>query len=313
VQEAKTMEPIRRVLVAGYGVMGRGIAKSFAERGFETWVLSRRAKALSDLPKGVKAVDALPQDVPDLVIETVEEEVARKREIYNAVEKAYPPSVIVGTNTSGLMLEDLAAEFKAPERFCGIHYFQPADVFPMVEVIAGPSTPRETIDRVADAIRGTGKEPIVQMRAVPGFLINRLQHAILHEAYHLISSGVCTPHEVDLVAKWMLGPRMCVTGLIEQKDISGLTIHAKAQQAIVPHLAHDGTPNTWVQQMIGGGDLGLRTGRGFYDWKNCDAKAVAAQAAQRVEAVLTFLKQMQTKTAPATTPQPRPEHRGDSL
>ena len=118
--------------------------------------------------------------------------------------------------------------------------------------------------------------------------------------------------KVDLVAKWMLGPRMCVTGLIEQKDISGLTIHAKAQQAIVPNLAHDHTPNPWVQQMIGGGDLGLKTGRGFYDWANCDAKAVGSQAAQRVEAVLTFLKQMQTNTAPATTPKPRPEHRGDS-
>jgi 3-hydroxybutyryl-CoA dehydrogenase len=306
------MEPIRRVLVAGYGVMGRGIAKSFADGGFETWVLSRRAKSLTDLPKGVKAVDALPQEVPDLVVESVEEEILRKREVYRAIEQAYPPSVIVGTNTSGLMLEDLAAEFKAPERFCGIHYFQPADVFPMVEVIAGPSTPRATVERVADAIRGTGKEPIVQLRAVPGFLINRLQHAILHEAYHLISSGVCTPHEVDLVAKWMLGPRMCVTGLIEQKDISGLTIHAKAQQAIVPHLAHTNEPNEWVQKMIAGGDLGLKTGRGFYDWSNCDAKAVGPQAAQRVEAVLAFLKQMQAKTAPATTPQPRPEHRGDA-
>jgi 3-hydroxybutyryl-CoA dehydrogenase len=306
------MEPIGRVLVAGYGVMGRGIAKSFAERGFETWVLSRRAKALTDLPAGVKAVDTLPRDVPDLVVETVEEEVARKREIYEALEAAYPPSVLIGTNTSGLMLEELAARLKAPERFCGIHYFQPADVFPMVEVIAGPQMPRASVERVADAIRRCGKEPIVQLKAVPGFLINRLQHAILHEAYHLISSGVCTPHEVDLVAKWMLGPRMCVTGLIEQKDISGLTIHAKAQQAIVPNLAHDRTPNPWVQQMIAGGDLGLKTGRGFYDWADCDAKAVASQAAKRVEAVLDFLNQMQARTAPATTPQPRPEHRGDN-
>src|SRR5689334_20964490 len=191
------MEPIRRVLVAGYGVMGRGIAKSFADRGFETWVLSRRAKSLTDLPRGVTAVDVLPKEIPDLVIETVEEEVARKRAIYQAIEQAYRPSVIVGTNTSGLVLEELAAAFKAPERFCGIHYFQPADVFPMVEVIAGPSTPRDVVERVANAIRRTGKEPVVQMRAVPGFLINRLQHAILHEAYHLISSGVCTPAEVD--------------------------------------------------------------------------------------------------------------------
>jgi 3-hydroxybutyryl-CoA dehydrogenase len=302
--------PIKRVVVAGYGTMGRGIAKSFAETGFETIVWSRRARSLTDLPKGVTAVEVLPKEAPDFILETVEEEIGRKREIYQAIEAAYPPTVVVGTNTSGLMLEDLAAEFKAPGRFCGVHYFQPADVFPMVEVIAGPQTPRAVIERVADAIRRTRKEPIVQMRAVPGFLINRLQHAILHEAYHLIESGVCTPAEVDSVAKWMLGPRMCVTGLIEQKDISGLTIHAKAQQAIVPHLAHDHTPNRWVQQMIAGGDLGLKTGRGFYDWADCDAKAVATQAAKRVEAVLAFLKEQHAKPAPATAPQPRPEHKG---
>ena len=283
------MEPIKRVLVAGYGTMGRGIAKSFADGGFETWVLSRRAKSLTDLPKGVKAVDALPAAVPDLVVETVEEEIPRKREVYQAIEKAYPPSVIVGTNTSGLGLEDLAAEFKAPERFCGIHYFQPADVFPMVEVIAGPSMPRESVERVADAIRGTRKEPIVQLRAVPGFLINRLQHAILHEAYHLISSGVCTPHEVDLVAKWMLGPRMCVTGLIEQKDLSGLDTHALAQAAIVPHLSHSAVPSPVVQEKYRAGDLGVKTGKGFYDWRNRDVPAYQAKTRAKLQRLLKIL------------------------
>jgi 3-hydroxybutyryl-CoA dehydrogenase len=303
------MEPIKRVLVAGYGVMGRGIARTFAQGGFDTTVWSRRARNLTDLPKGVRAVDALPKEVPDFILETVEEDVRRKHEVYQAIEQAYPSSVIIGTNTSGLKLEDLAAEIKAPERFCGVHYFQPADVAPMVEVIALEQTPRAVIDRVAEALRRTGKEPIVQLRAVAGFLINRLQHAILHEAYHLIESGVCTPAEVDAVAKWMLGPRMCVTGLIEQKDISGLTIHAMAQQAIVPELAHDNVPNRWVQRMISGGDLGLKTGRGFYDWKGCDAHAVSGQSAKRLEALLGFLKETLPQPAPGTVPQPRPEHK----
>jgi 3-hydroxybutyryl-CoA dehydrogenase len=301
---------IERVVVAGYGVMGRGIAKSFADAGFDTVVWSRRARSLTDLPKGVRAVDTLPPEIPDLVIETVEEDIARKREVYEAIEKTYPPSVIIGTNTSGLMLEDLAAGLKVPERFLGTHYFMPADVFPMVEVVAGPSTPRALVERVAEAMRRTGKDPIVLWKPIAGFLINRLQHAILHEAYHLIESGVCTPGDVDRVAKTMLGPRMCVTGLIEQKDISGLTIHANAQKAIVPHLAHDRTPNRWVQAMIASGDLGIRTGRGFYDWSACDTRAVSAQAAARLQQLLDFLQNDLPAPAAGTIPQPRPEHKG---
>jgi 3-hydroxybutyryl-CoA dehydrogenase len=306
-----SIAPVRSVLVAGAGVMGIGIARSFAATGFATSLLSRRAGALSEI-KDVTIVGDLPKEAPDLVIESVPEEIAPKRALFERLEAAYPASTLIASNTSSLDLGALFAGAKHPGRFLGAHYFQPADIIPLVEVVSSGKTDPTALERTADAMRRAGKDPIVMHMPINGFLVNRLQHAILHEAYHLISSGVCTPHEVDLVAKWMLGPRMCVTGLIEQKDISGLTIHAKAQQAIVPHLAHDHTPNPWVQQMIGGGDLGLKTGRGFYDWKNCDAKAVAAQAAQRVETVLTFLKQMQTRTAPATTPQPRPEHRGDS-
>ncbi len=302
--------PIERVLVAGYGVMGRGIAKSFANAGFDTVVWSRRARSLTDLPDGVRATDTLPAAIPDLVIETVEEEMARKREVYEAIESAYPPSVIIGTNTSGLMLEDLAAGLAAPERFLGVHYFMPADVFPMVEVVAGPCTPRATVERVAEAMRRTGKDPVVLWKPIAGFLINRLQHAILHEAYHLIETGVCTPADVDRVAKTMLGPRMCITGLIEQKDISGLTIHANAQKAIVPHLAHDRVPNRWVQSMVGSGDLGVRTGRGFYDWSACDARAVSAQATARLQQLLDFIQERLPAPTAGTVPQPRPEHKG---
>lgn len=219
--------------------------------------------------------------------------------------------MIIASNTSGLPLEDLARPLAHPERFVGIHYFQPADVMPMVEVIAGPATPRATLERAADAIRRTGKEPIVLNKPIIGFLINRLQHAILHEAYHLVASGVVAPADVDKVAKHMFGPRMCITGLIEQKDISGLTIHALAQQSIVPALAHNHTPSPYLQQLVRKGEIGLSAGKGFYDWSGCDATAVNRQAGERLRRLLAFLETGLGARQPATEPSPRTRSTAD--
>ena len=268
-------------------------------------VWSRRAPNVPDLPQGVTAVRTLPAEAPDLVIENVPEDAETKRAVYRALEKAYPPSVIIATNTSGLSLDELAGALERRERFLGAHYFQPADVFPMVEVIAATATDPDVVERVAEAMRRTGKEPILVRKPVEGYLINRLQHAILHEAYHLIEIGATTAYEVDQIAKHLLGPRMCVTGLIEQKDISGLEIHAKAQAAIVPKLAHTRTPTHFVQGMVARGATGLGAGRGFYDWSGCDRSAVIEQATARLKRLLDFLASERGATRGGTTPRDR--------
>jgi 3-hydroxybutyryl-CoA dehydrogenase len=281
--------PIERVLVVGAGTMGLGVAKSFADAGFRTTLWSRRAASLTGLPKGVTAVARLPVEPPDLAIENVPEDAAIKREVYAALEATYESNVIIATNTSGLSLDELASGLHHPERFLGAHYFQPADVFPMVEVVAAAKTAPDAVARVAAAMRRTGKEPILVRKPVPGYLINRLQHALLHEAYHLIESGVASALEIDQVARQLLGPRMCVTGLIEQKDIAGLEIHAAAQRAIVPHLAHTRAPAAYLQDMVARGETGIKAGKGFYDWSGCDPAEVAAQAAARLRALLHYL------------------------
>ena len=305
VSSSDNSKPIRSVLIAGAGVMGLGIAKSFAAGGFETWLLSRRAATLGDLPRGVRATADLPKNAPDLVIESIPEELELKRELYGRLEVAYPATTLIATNTSGLDLVKLFAGMKHPERFLGAHYFQPAEVFPMVEVIAGPKTGSGALDRVAAAMAKTGKQSIVMRTPVIGFLFNRIQHAILHEAYHLVSSGACTVEDVDNVARLALGPRMCITGLLQQKDISGLTVHATAQRGIVPALAHDNAPNPDVQAMVARGEIGLPAGKGFYDWAGCDAKAVREQATGRLNALIDFLNQQQKSDRPGTRPKPR--------
>src|SRR5579883_3388520 len=240
---------ISRVLIVGAGTMGRGVARSFADHGFSTVIWSRRAAALSDLPRGVTAVATLPPEAPDLVIENVTEDAAIKREVFQAIESAYSPPVIIATNTSGLPLDEIASGLARPQRFLGTHYFQPADVCPMaVEAAAA---------------------------------------------------------EIDRAAKQLRGPRMCVTGLIEQKDISGLETHARAQAALVPVLTHAAEPAGFVQEMVARGETGLASGFGFYDWSGCNAAAVSAQAGARLKRVLALLAEAAGEPAPNTVPRER--------
>ena len=296
---------IQTVLIYGYGVMGRGVAKTFAEAGFTTLVKSRRAGDLRDLPDKVIAAERLPEKAPDLVVEFVPEDAKVKQAVYAELEAAYPEGLpLVASGTSGLDLVELSRKMKRRERFLGVHYFMPADVAPVVEVMAGLSTSREDVDRVADALRRTGKEPVVLYKPIVGFLVNRLQHAILHEAYYLIEAGVATAEDIDHAARRMLAPRMCLNGLIQQKDISGLKIHADAQESIVPKLFHNAVPNPMLQTMVALGRTGLSAGKGFYDWTGCDAEAVRRQASSQLATLLEFLRNGIGAPAPRTQPKP---------
>ncbi|MBI1779748.1 MAG: hypothetical protein HYR63_30820 [Proteobacteria bacterium] len=280
---------IRSVLVAGSGVMGRGIATAFLRAGCHVAVLSRNPEKIAEIVKGAAGAGALPETAPDLIVESIPERVDLKQELYAKIEAKYAGRPILATNTSGLALEDLAAKLKHPERFIGLHYFQPAEVMPMVEVCKTLDTAASVADAVSAAVRACGQEPILLNRPIVGFLMNRLQHAILHEAYYLIDEGVCGAKEVDEVARHLLGPRMCITGLIEQKDISGLDTHATVQRQIVPHLNHSDQPGRICQELYEQGHYGIKTGRGFYDWTKRDGKAYAAQAKAKLERLIAFL------------------------
>src|SRR5690606_38677059 len=127
--------PVERVLVAGYGTMGRGIVLSVARAGFETVVLSRDPSRITDLPDGARAVATLPDAAPDLVIETIAEKMDLKLALYERLEDRYGAAPIIASNTSGLPLQDMADALRHPERFLGAHYMHPADALPMLEVV----------------------------------------------------------------------------------------------------------------------------------------------------------------------------------
>jgi 3-hydroxybutyryl-CoA dehydrogenase len=280
-----------QVLVIGSGVMGRGIAKGFAAAGIPTAIVSRNAAKVTGIDPRVTVVDRLPQEAPELIIESVPEKMDLKLECYAAIEAAYAGGPVLASNTSALDLEALARPLKHPERFLGIHYFMPADVNTIVEVAPVRATAPAATDAAVRLLEAAGKSVVRLKRALPGLLINRLQHAILHEAYYLIDEGVATAEEIDRCAREMLAPRMCITGLIEQKDISGLDTHALAQRALVPVLHHGDQPRRALQDLYAAGHLGIKTGKGFYDWSGKDPDQVRAEAARKLTELLAYLKQ----------------------
>jgi 3-hydroxybutyryl-CoA dehydrogenase len=303
--------PIQSVLIIGYGVMGKGVSATFADAGFDTMIKSSRAAELDDLPPGVTATADFPADAPDLVIEFVPEDVTIKQQVFAGVEAAWPnDDVIIATGTSGMSLDVLAENLAKPELFTGVHYFMPADTTAVAEVMAGPGAPEEVVDAVADAVRRTGKEIVTLYKPIVGFLINRLQHIILHEAYYLVEEGVATPEDIDMAARKMLAPRMCLNGLIEQKDTSGLEIHALAQSSIVPELHPVDTPNPLIQDMVARGEVGLSAGKGFYDWDGCDVDLVRKQSSERLRKLSKFLDDEVSEYAPGTKPKTRELKRG---
>ena len=278
----------RRVLVAGGGVMGQGIARLMAGANMAVTLMDTR-DIIAPHP-AVHVVRQPPLDnVPDLVIEAVFEDRAVKRSVYEQIEVAYKGAPVVATNTSGLPLDELAEGLRFPGRFLAMHFFMPADLFPMIEVVRGSRTEDAAVAVAVCAVKKSGREPVLLERPINGYLINRLQHSILHEAYHLIEDGIASAEMIDKVAKRLLGPRMCITGLLEQKDIAGLEMHAKAQRSIVPTLSHTGVPTALLQDMVARGDVGIRSGKGFYEWQAGDADTVPVAANERLKRLLRFL------------------------
>jgi len=284
-------KPIQSVLIAGYGVMGKGVAASFHAGGFDVTLLTRNPEAaLKDAPPGMRAVSELPDDPPDYVSENYPEEEAPKHALYRAMEAKWGHGPIIASNTSGLDLEALAAPLAHKDTFMGVHYLQPADAFACVEAIRIADTSDETVARVKDALERTDKEVLLVNRPIIGAVFNRLQHAMLHEAYWMIEQGYCTVEDVDMFARLAFGPRMCAGGLIEVKDLGGLTVHAASQAEIIPNLTLKREPAPFVQNLPKQGFTGADAGRGFYDWTGKDVAERRRQVKEMTRKILDIVE-----------------------
>ncbi len=293
---------VSRVLVVGYGVLGRGIASLFARGGMQVTAVDPHVDLASPVPENVTLSNAYPEECSDLVVEAIFEDMAAKIAVFGDLEAKYGTAPVIASNTSGLPLEEMADALEHPERFIGMHFFTPAEVTPLVEVVRTRYTEDWAIERAVAALAAADREAILLLKPIVGYLWNRLQHAILHEAYSLVESGVVKPEDVDKVAKRLLGPRFCVTGLLEGKDIFNLEPHINAQRSIVPHLSHTGKHCAILDRKMERREFGIRTGKGFYDWTGRDANDVAAAAARKLTKLSAFLENDLNEGEPDLSP-----------
>lgn len=286
---------IKTVLIAGAGSIGIGVAQSFLNAGFRTQVLSRNPARLAGQLEGAEIADRLPDDAPDLILESLPEIADLKLAFYAKVEDAWKGTPILSSDTSSLSLQKLAKDLRYPNRFLGMHYLHPAHMPGLfVEVIRIPETELAIIDQVLDAVKKCEKMPIVLNRPVIGGLFNRLQHALLREAYYLIDQGVTSPEQVDEIARHFLAPRMCITGLLQQKDLTGLDNSTRTQRILFPELCNDKVPTRFLESLFEKGHFGLKTGRGFYDWTGADPARVHAAVNAKVARIKNLMKEMQS-------------------
>lgn len=301
------MAEIRSICVAGGGAMGIGIVRSLVAAGFETWLMGRDPESPKPgLPEGVRRIGPHPaaSPPPDLMIESLPEEMALKREFLAAVEAAWGVRTIVTSNTSTLPLQDLADGLTHPAQFCGLHYMYPADTMPFIELIAVRQSDPAMLDVLEAVMARAGKQTLRLKKPIAGGLVNRLQHAMANEAYWMVAEGAADLATIDLMIRRLLAPRMCVTGLVEQKDLSGVGTHATVQASLVPALHHEGHAAPWLAALPARGEGGAEAGLGFYDWRAADPAAYRGYAARNTARMLALQAEIEAERV-AVAPQPR--------
>ena len=294
-----------RIAVLGAGVMGRNIARVFLRAGHDVALFSRteatREDARAALAGEVSGVLTITGSVQEavayagLVLESVPERADLKLVLLGEAEAAVSAHAIVATNTSSLPLDRLAEALVRPERFLGLHWFNPAHLIPLVEVVPAPATDPGVIERSADLLAEAGKSPRVLRRAVPGFLANRLQYALIREALQLLEDGVADAETLDAVITECLGPRWAVVGPLRSSDLAGIdTVVAVAEQ-LYAELSCVTEPQRVLRDLQDAGRKGVRAGRGFHDY--ADPAAAVAERDRGIEAVLAALEGFRAATS----------------
>jgi 3-hydroxyacyl-CoA dehydrogenase len=247
----------REVAVIGAGTMGAGIARIFAEGGASVRLMARRDASLeaarerlgeADLQLTTSLDEALAG--ADLVVESVTEQVEPKREVLTRAEELAAPEALVTTNTSSLPLAAFEGALSRPERFAGLHFLNPPELVEVVEIVGGQETAPETLETLAGWMEALGKAPVVVRRDVPGFVVNRLQYALLREAYSLVDSGVCSFADVDRAVTRGLGARWAAIGPFETMDLAGLDVHATVAANLWPKLTNTTEPSETIAKTL---------------------------------------------------------------
>ncbi|TDQ85367.1 3-hydroxyacyl-CoA dehydrogenase family protein [Paraburkholderia silvatlantica] len=288
--------------VIGTGLMGVGIATQCALHGLRTIVHDVDPARLESVPVKVRAVldelidagriDAATRAATlarietsatleamaeaQFVFEAVPEVLDLKHRLYAQIGAVLAPDAILASNTSGFEPDLLAGPLAAPERFLIAHFWNPPHMIPLVEVVPGRATTPDVTARTETLMRAIGMEPVVLAKAIPGFVGNRLQFAVLREALNIVRSGAASPEVVDRVMKASLGRRWGIVGPFESADMGGLDTFVDIASHLMPELAKDEEVIDLLRAQVQAGRVGVRSGAGFYDWDEAHVARVKA-------------------------------------
>lgn len=294
----------KTIVIVGSGHMGTAIAASLLHENVkillidsEQHALERAANALAtgDIDYDITDRLTLTTDMSEaadawLIFEAVPEDLRLKKAVFEELEPYVAEDCLLASNTSGLPIGEVAEVLTSKHRFFGTHFFTPADVIPLVEVVKGPETTDAAIQSVANFLRSVGKHPVIVEKDIPGFIANRIQHAMAREAMSLVEKGVATPEAIDEVVRWSLGIRLALMGPLKQRDFNGLDTHLHIASYLYKELENSREPPTVLRDKVNSGDLGLKSGRGFYDWSAVDPEAARRDNERVLRELIEWLK-----------------------
>lgn len=289
------IEDIRKILVVGAGTMGHGIAQSFVQEGYDVSLFSRSEQTLDRAKALIKSsLDTLAQEgmidrkqIPaitgrikmtrsleegardaDIAFETIVENRESKIEVFNQLDKLCPSKTLLASNTTSLNVFDFIKTSR-PGNVLIAHWYTPPQIIPLVDVVKGPETSEDSVQVMLALLKKIGKTPLYLRKFISGYLISRWQIANLRDILYLIDNDIVTPEELDMAAKAGWALRMMVLGLIQRMDFGGLDLSVKSLDN--PYVRSQMTPLDYkpvkVYELVKQGHLGIKTGKGFYDYK----------------------------------------------
>lgn len=306
-----------RVMVVGGGMMGCGIAAIAALAGNSVIVVETAEQARASGPSRVRALldelasnglaeegaaaaaESAVEFSGDLekaaagayfAIEAIVEDLAAKQAMFKRLDSLLPPGIPIASNTSGLRITEIAALTIHPERTATAHFWFPAHLVPLVEVVMGDRTNRDVAEWIVKTLKTWGKSPVLVKKDLPGQLANRILQAVIREASNIVEIGLASPEDVDTAVKMGMGIRFPAWGPLEHVDAVGVDLCRSVQNTVLPGISDGHEANARFEEMVKAGNLGYKTGKGFYDWSVKDMESLARKRNEFIVQALKILR-----------------------